>query len=442
MTHALLAALKAGEYVTDSGPRGGGTLQARRLAGGSVLFYFRYTAPSGERERIPLGDWKTSGGVLTLAEARARADALSARYRGGERDLRAVLESEGRGARREREEEERAEAVAKSRKAATLRALLDGYTGQLESGGKASAKSVASAMKRHVFDAWPKLCSKPAEDVTTDDLLEVVARVADAGTLREANKLRSYLQSAYSAAVKARQSARASPELRALKITKNPARDLATIEGASQARERALSQAELRAYWKRIAKLEGVSGAALRFHLLTGGQRIEQLAAVTTADFDPDHRAVTLKDSKGRRKQPRKHVVPLIPAAEEALHAMAPERLGEYLVTLTHGQSGVGYRYLRAALLEVVKAMTAAGELEKGPFTLGDLRRTVETRLAGAGVSTDIRAQLQSHGLGGVQARHYDRHDYLKEKREALELLWRLATGKKAAVPGRPAGKL
>jgi hypothetical protein len=39
------------------------------------------------------------------------------------------------------------------------------------------------------------------------------------------------------------------------------------------------------------------------------------------------------------------------------------------------------------------------------------------------GVSKDIRAQIQSHGLSGVQTRHYDRHDYLNEKREAL-LLW------------------
>jgi hypothetical protein len=31
---------------------------------------------------------------------------------------------------------------------------------------------------------------------------------------------------------------------------------------------------------------------------------------------------------------------------------------------------------------------------------------------------------LQSHGLTGVQYRHYDGHDYLPEKRRALELLF------------------
>ncbi|MGH8219613.1 MAG: hypothetical protein ACREUT_13775 [Steroidobacteraceae bacterium] len=41
--------------------------------------------------------------------------------------------------------------------------------------------------------------------------------------------------------------------------------------------------------------------------------------------------------------------------------------------------------------------------------------------LASLKVSTDIRAQLQSHGLGGIQYRHYDRHSYALEKKQALE---------------------
>ena len=53
----------------------------------------------------------------------------------------------------------------------------------------------------------------------------------------------------------------------------------------------------------------------------------------------------------------------------------------------------------------------------------GDIRRTVETRLQALGVSRDVRAQLLSHGRsGGVQAKHYERHDFLKEKAAALAL--------------------
>jgi hypothetical protein len=36
------------------------------------------------------------------------------------------------------------------------------------------------------------------------------------------------------------------------------------------------------------------------------------------------------------------------------------------------------------------------------------------------GVSKDMKAQLLSHGMSGVQDKHYDRHDYMEEKRRAL----------------------
>ncbi len=39
---------------------------------------------------------------------------------------------------------------------------------------------------------------------------------------------------------------------------------------------------------------------------------------------------------------------------------------------------------------------------------------------ASLGIGREVRAQLQSHGLGGVQDRHYDDHDYMPEKRAAL----------------------
>lgn len=55
------------------------------------------------------------------------------------------------------------------------------------------------------------------------------------------------------------------------------------------------------------------------------------------------------------------------------------------------------------------------------PFTVRDVRRTVETLPARMGVSKDVRAQLLSHGLSGVPVQHYDRHGYMDEKARALE---------------------
>ncbi|NLA68550.1 MAG: integrase [Gammaproteobacteria bacterium] len=437
LTHNALTGLQAGKWASDKGPRGAGTLVAYRSGkgrDGRVLFYFRYTKPDGDRDSYPLGEWQGTGGPLTLKAARSRANELSARYKAGDRDLRAVLEAEEREARREREAAERAAQAEQERQQATLGALLTAYADSLEARGRASAKAVRAAIRRHVAEAWPVLWDTPADDLTADDLLSVLIRLTENGKLREAAKVRSYLHSAYAAGVKARTTASATPALRALRIRTNPARDLGTIEGASNVRDRALSASGLRAYWRRIETLPDHDAACLRFHLLTGGQRIEQLARATVADYDADQATVTLRDPKGRRTNARLHVVPLIPAAVEALHAMAPERVGDYLFTTTAGATGMvtSTAYLRCRA--VMEAMCEAGELPGGEFSITDIRRTVETRLADLGIHSDVRAQLQSHGLGGVQSRHYDRHDYLPEKRSALEALYRLVTTEGAKV--------
>lgn len=427
LTSRRVATLKVGESAADPAARGAGVLQVRRLANGPT-FYYRYTAPDGGRVRLPLGTG------LELADARRLADSLSRRYQSGERDLRAVIDAERREAARQQEAEARAAEVEAAAKRATLGAVLTGYVAQLEREGKSSATEVRRALWRHVHDAWPVLWLTPAGQITADDLLAVVAKPADAGKLREAAKLRAYLRAAYAAAIRARQDARALPALRELRVTANPARDLVTIEGASQARQRALSVAELRAYWRRLQELPDPGGALLRFHLITGGQRIEQLARLTVRDLDSDLQVVRLRDTKGRRRQARPHDVPLIDPAIAALRALQGGALGTFLFTVTSGEAGAVYATVQHRLRSVVDAMVGAGELEKGPFTVGDLRRTVETRLAAEGVGADVRAQLQSHGLSGVQARHYDRHDYLKEKRDALETLYRLLIGASAKV--------
>lgn len=55
-------------------------------------------------------------------------------------------------------------------------------------------------------------------------------------------------------------------------------------------------------------------------------------------------------------------------------------------------------------------------------WTLHELRRTAKTLMARAGVRPDISERVLGHAIQGVEGT-YDRHDYLKEKRDALEAL-------------------
>jgi hypothetical protein len=436
-----LKTLAPGRWLAESA-RGEGQLRAKGSTKGP-RFYFRYRRVDNTTDDLPLGRYDPDGkSGLTLDQAKATANAWRMRYKAGERDLRSALESDARQrehetAAREAAAQAASEAAA-TRRTRTLGALLTAYADQLQRDGKPSAREVRAALKLHAELKWPKLWAKPIADITSDDLLAIVATVAADEHLRQAEKLRAYLRAAFSAGMRARRNAKALPALRDLGITTNPARDLTPIEGANNARDRALSIAELRAYWQQIQAPEH---AALRFHLLTGCQRLKQLARAKQADFDEDTLSLRILDRKGRRSAPRQHHFPLLPAAVDAMHDMHVESDGPYVFTFTSGRSGADYSGIYRRIQEIVSQMLEADELPGGAFTPGDLRRTVETRLADKSVSSDVRGQLQSHGLSGVQHRHYDRADYLPQTRAALETLYTLLTDteEKAAPEQRKA---
>lgn len=423
LTPPKIRALKPGQSATDATPRGQLGLVVRRHPGGALTWSVAY---SSQRRSYRLAI--KADGELTIAQARARRDEIASRvdalrplhpHLDRINDVRGLLEAD--------EAARKAQALADDE--ASLAALLRAYVADLQARGRVRWREVENCIARHVLAVHPELAAKPARAITLDDCLAIVRRVVDAGHTREAAKLRSHLRAAYTAAVAARQRADGLPALAVLRLDANPAANLAPLRGGQgKPRERALTLAELQAYWQRI---QGAPQLAL--HLLSGGQRVEQLARVTTADLDRAGMLMTLRDPKGRRETARVHVVPLLPESLAAIDTMLKGEREGFVLTVSAGRFGASYQTLDDMLKGVVAAMVEAGEAV-APFTLGDLRRTVETRLAAVGVSESTRAHLQSHGLSGVQARHYDRHSYETEKREALALLLRLCNGEEASV--------
>lgn len=422
----------ASGYVLDFDAPGGPRelyvrgLALRTTAAGTRTFLLSYVAADGRERRHKIGDF----GPHTVATAREAARKLRMQVDAGHDPYADAKQS-------------RARAEAKrALSGATLGGLLDAYVEQLRRAKKPSADKVEGEIHRTIKDAFPALWKMPAGDVSLDDLVRITNKLVKAGTYRQAEKTRSYIRAAYNAATTARGNAATADLFAAFAHIANIARDLGTItrpkhhdDAPADTGKRALSVAELAEYWHRIKAMQGRHGALLRFHLLTGAQRCEQLARLTAPRFDRDAGTVTLLDGKGRRLQMREHVVPLLPDAVKALDAMAGEG-GAYLFTLDGGKHGAGYHTVRSLVAGVSAAMVEAGETA-ATFTPGELRITVETRLAAAGVPRETRAQLQSHGLGGVQGKHYDKHDYLDEKREALEKLRGLLEPRGKVVPMR-----
>lgn len=307
--------------------------------------------------------------------------------------------------------------------------LLMAYADTLEAAKKNSHKAVRLSLTKHVKLAHPKLWKKPANKITLDDCMDIVAEIKNAGSIREADKVRSYIRAAFSEAVNARSEVNALPTLRRMKLSHNPASVLRKLKGAAQARDRALSLNELRCYWHRLDSLPEPQRSLAMLHIITGGQRQIQLSRVTQADIDRDAMTITLIDPKGRRSQPRVHTVPLLPEALKLINGITGA--GEYVFSSDGGKSPMGASYISNIAKAVCADMEKAKELEGKPFTGGTIRATIETRLMKAPyrVSSDVLARLLSHGLGGVQARHYAHDAMHEEQLEALHKLWRMVHG-------------
>lgn len=431
-----LSNIEPGKFITLEKVHPSGTLQARKQANGLVTFYWRCTM-QGRDFREPIGAYDPKCPPLSLEPSASGYSRRAASIKAAEIATlhKQNLSIGGLAGLRERQEREAEKAEAaklaaqeaerrqvEARSKFTLESLLRDYCLYLQNLGRQSHTDALSIFKNHVFDAYPDTSAKPAAEVTTEEIADMMRKLIEAGKDRTANKLRSYVRAAYQVAKAAKSKPSIPLAFKGYNVTSNPAADTEPDETANKADKRPLSADELRTYWQAIKPVPGFKGAVLRLHLLTGGQRIEQLVNLKTADATKD--SITLFDGKGRPgKPPRPHTLPLIPTAAAALRECNPQGL---FALSTDG----GVTHLAATTLSAW-AVEAVGD--KIPdFQAKRIRSGVETLLASARISSEIRGRLQSHGISGVQARHYDGHDYMDEKRHALVTLHKLVTTSKA----------
>ena len=378
--------------IRDKDPRG---LVLRVTSNGAKSWCVFRRVKNGAPVRITIGD----ATVITPTVARIQAKKIIA-------DLALGIAPPKKVAVKAKADIER------DRKAHTLAALALAYVDFQQSRGRSSYTDARSIFNLHLIDRAPALANKPAADVQTEEITDLLRAVKESGKDRTANKLRSYLRAAYGVALAAGTSHEYPLAFKAFGIKRNPVAATQADKSADKADKNPLTLAELRAYWLTIENTPGRIGAALRFHLLTGGQRIEQLVSLKSSNVKPD--AITLLDNKGRPngQGPRMHPVPLTARAARELDAFA--LTGDLAITNDSDKP--------------ISAITLSRHAANQPhgiagFEMKRVRSGVETLLAARQVSKEIRGRLQSHGVAGVQAKHYDAYEYMAEKLGALEVL-------------------
>jgi len=411
--------------------RGVGRLALRLTAGGAKRFYYRYSARGGRRVDLAIGPWGANGesGTLTLEQARAKTAEWRVLLNGAAQgDLKAYLDRQQRT--------DIAVALDASLQArvptdtageppdVSFKALLDAYVNTLRVDGKDSARDVANIFLNHVYNPWPELAVAPAANITTPHVVAMLRRVVlELKHGRTGGKLRSYLRAAFAAAMASATDAAAPAALTEFGVITNPVASTKALTQFIVPRGRNLDSLELGFFWVRLRDRDDSFAQVLMIALLLGGQRFAQLLRLTCAKVNLVDRTLELDERKGPHKVARSHCLPISPRVH-ALIAPLVERSRAAIypwVFSTTLRKKTCTESVSEIVNEICRAMTVAGETGE-KFELRDLRRTAETQLAGLNVVKGDRAQLQSHGLTGVQDIHYDKWAYIPQKTAALTL--------------------
>ncbi|HEX3430485.1 MAG TPA: integrase arm-type DNA-binding domain-containing protein [Rhizomicrobium sp.] len=362
----------------------------------------------GRQHRITLGQWPVKG----LSDARDEA-------RGHMQEALA-----GRDPRPER----RAQHLI--RHSNTFEAVAKRYIDQHAKQELKNWKTVQSTFRLHVEPEWG---NRPLRDIRRadvhallDDLLEPDEN--DERRVGTAREVRKHLSTLFNWAL--------DREI----ISENPAHKLRRDDLAKNAKAgRKLSDDELRAVWQGAAALEYPFGPMYQLLVLTG-QRRGEWAGASRSEVKPESelRDKDLREAVGARerfvlevpearyKGGRDHLVPLSGQAL-ALFTKLPEWKGNdyFLFSTRGGKVAVsGFSKAKADLdeeaLAVLRNRTGDKKAELARYRVHDFRVTCESRLADLGFNQEIRDAVLGHAKVGLQ-KLYNKHEYFREKRQALE---------------------
>jgi integrase len=192
---------------------------------------------------------------------------------------------------------------------------------------------------------------------------------------------------------------------------------------AAEARERTLTDDEIRKFWAATESLTPAFCNSLRLMLITG-QRRGEVAGMRRSELSADGTIWTIPGTRTKNK--REHALPLSPLAREIV--AGTESIGEDLLFTTTGTTPIsGWSKIKPRL---------DGMMGLAGWRIHDLRRTAVTGMARAGADLHVIERAVNHtsgSFGGIVG-VYQKHKFAEEVKVALEAWANLVT---SIVEGR-----
>lgn len=278
-------------------------------------------------------------------------------------------------------------------------------------------------------DIAPSIGALRIEQVNPRDIRAIINKIADSGRPTVSNDALLYCKQLFRHAIKL--------DLR----NTNPAEAFNTNDagGVEESRSRALSIEELQKVFQTFR--ENAAQFTRENYLACGllvmlGIRKGELVAAMWDEIELEKGLWHIP--KGRSKNGAAITVPL---PEEALCWLRELKIRAYDSPYVFPNRRSSFRFghispdtLNAALQKLFKE----GKMPVTHFTLHDLRRTCRSLLSSLGVQGHVAERVLNHKLKGVEG-IYDRYDYLKERKSALnriaKTLWKHIGDESLSVP-------
>ena len=336
---------------------------------------------------------------------------------------RAILGEEFRPKIRKRLEQEK-----RTRESVTVGNVMEAYSDWMIRTEKQSANAVKNQFEKNIRLKFPKLWNKPARQFTPMDAKTIID-ARSILSLHEANKLRSYMRTAYQMAIEAVATTDDVREFLNLGLDykfSNP-----VIQKAPKAirtdRKRRVTidqiKMELQTYWAILdsGELPEVTVLLLKLHLLTGGQRPAQLARIQSEDIEIEGQKphIRLIRTKGRSApKDRDHIVPLTKTSGQLIES---RKDASYPFSLTGANQMLPSQFSRLYKTYIADKMLSSGLSKKDePFSLSAIRKSSTTYFRQS-FPWYLEALLNDHGrTADIQTDFYDQNDYYQEKLDAL----------------------
>jgi integrase len=310
-----------------------------------------------------------------------------------------------------------AERQAKKR-APTFGALAKEFL-ERRAAGLRSEPETRRIIETELLPAWG---DRKAADIRRRDVIERTDKIVDRGRPVAANRTASLVRRIFNFGI--------DREL----VDHNPAFRLKP-GGKEAARERALSEDEIPAFWNGLdkIKMDARTRAALRLLLCTG-QRPGEIAEMRRSEIEAAWWTIPPERSKNRRA----HRVFLNSVARRIIAEIPDD--GDFLFPSPHGEGPIRRHALSRALLRGWEKQGDAPPVFDGipRFRPHDLRRSASTGMARAGIAQSDIDRVLNHAQAGIGA-VYNRYAYDAEKRAAME---RWGEELERIIAGKPAEKI